>query len=340
MTTLLGVEFAPLRIPLRRRLQTLAVLHYIAMFVFLPFLCVFLPIYTILFTQYWWTMLLYAAWVYYDFDTPKRGGRPCQFYRRFWLWRYFRDYFPITLVKTHDLDPKRNYIFGYHPHGIVSIGAFMNFATEATNFSSTFPGITPHLCTLVGQFWFPFRREYTMLFGAIEVSRSSIQWQLSRPDKGHAVVIVVGGAQEALDARPGCYEIVLSRRKGFVKMAIQYGVDLVPVFSFGENDLFLQFDNPEGGMLRKVQEHMKKIFGYSPPLFHGRGIFNYTYGIMPYRKPMYTVVGKPIQVEQCSDPTPEQVTALHEKYMQGLVDLFEDNKLKYGIPEDTHLKIH
>jgi 2-acylglycerol O-acyltransferase 2 len=30
-----------------------------------------------------------------------------------------------------DLDPKKNYLFAYHPHGILSIGAFLSFATEA-----------------------------------------------------------------------------------------------------------------------------------------------------------------------------------------------------------------
>ena len=28
-----------------------------------------------------------------------------------------KNYFPMTLVKTLDLDPSKNYVFGYHPHG-------------------------------------------------------------------------------------------------------------------------------------------------------------------------------------------------------------------------------
>lgn len=47
---------------------------------------------------------------------------------------------------------------------------------------------------------------------------------------------MVGGAQEALNARPGVYKIVLRQRKGFVKLAIQTGSTLVPVFSFSEVD--------------------------------------------------------------------------------------------------------
>lgn len=54
-----------------------------------------------------------------------------------------------------------------HPHGVISIGAFTSLCTDATGFSAKFPGITPTLMTLVGQFWFPFRREYSMLSGRV-----------------------------------------------------------------------------------------------------------------------------------------------------------------------------
>ena len=51
------------------------------------------------------------------------------------MWKHYRDFFPIHLIKTAELDPSKNYIMGYHPHGILSAGAFCHFATEGTNFS-------------------------------------------------------------------------------------------------------------------------------------------------------------------------------------------------------------
>ena len=48
---------------------------------------------------------------------------------------------------------------------------------------------------------------------------------------------MVGGAPEALLAKPGKPEIILNARKGFIKLALQLGTDLVPVFGFGENDI-------------------------------------------------------------------------------------------------------
>ena len=49
-------------------------------------------------------------------------------------WRVWKDlaaYFPVRLHKTADLDPEGNYLFGYHPHGILCLSAWVAFATEA-----------------------------------------------------------------------------------------------------------------------------------------------------------------------------------------------------------------
>lgn len=64
---------------------------------------------------------------------------------------------------------------------------------------------------------------------------------------------------------------------------------LVPIFSFGENDLFEQVRNPKGSWLRKLQHRLQQIMGISLPLFHARGIFQYSFGLVPYRRPICTV---------------------------------------------------
>lgn len=82
-----------------------------------------------------------------EWKTPQRGGRDLlrNFTRRLSVFKYISDYFPITLVKTSELDPQKNYILGYHPHGIFTEGVSMALNTEACGFSEKFPGIIPHL---------------------------------------------------------------------------------------------------------------------------------------------------------------------------------------------------
>ena len=45
----------------------------------------------------------------------------------------------------------------------------------------------------------------------------------SKQSKGQALILVVGGAVEALDAVPNTLNLTLNRRKGFIKMALRYG---------------------------------------------------------------------------------------------------------------------
>lgn len=75
---------------------------------------------------------------------------------------------PVQLVKTADLDPRNNYIVGFHPHGVLVAGAFTNFCTYATGFRQLFPGLTSYLLMLPLWFRAPFFRDYIMCAGVEE----------------------------------------------------------------------------------------------------------------------------------------------------------------------------
>jgi hypothetical protein len=57
--------------------------------------------------------------------------------------------------------------------------------------------------------------------GGCPSSLDGLNYVLSRP--GNAVALIVGGASESLDSRPGLYKVTLKRRKGFVKLALMHG---------------------------------------------------------------------------------------------------------------------
>jgi 2-acylglycerol O-acyltransferase 2 len=75
-----------------------------------------------------------------------------------------------------------------------------------------------------------------MWHGICSVSRKSCINILGQ-GPGSAITIVVGGAAESLYAHPGTHDLTLKKRLGFIKVAIREGAQLVPVFSFGENDV-------------------------------------------------------------------------------------------------------
>ncbi|XP_022671515.1 2-acylglycerol O-acyltransferase 2-A-like isoform X2 [Varroa jacobsoni] len=249
----MGIDFAPAATPLTRRLQTLAAA--LCSFSFL-FAGIFFTVLAIIlsFSNLYWIVILYTGWYVYDFRTHEKGGHRVHWYRRWKLWTKMAEYFPICLIKTAGLPADRNYIMGYHPHGIMAAGSFINFGTEGTGFAKLFPGIAPHLMTLTLNFMFPFYRDLLLGLGIVSVCRDSLDWILKNKGVGNAAIIVVGGAQEALDAhRNADIALTLTSRKGFIKIALQNGADLVPVFSFGENNVYAQAANPPGSKLRDIQ---------------------------------------------------------------------------------------
>jgi 2-acylglycerol O-acyltransferase 2 len=156
---------------------------------------------------------------------------------------------------------------------------------------------------------------------------------------GRAITIVVGGARESLGAQPYRIRLVLKRRKGFVKMAIRTGADLVPVLAFGENDLYDQFQADSHPTIHKIQLLVKKILGFTVPLFHARGVFNYDVGLMPYRRPLNVVVGKPIEVIQADRPEQKYIDRVHEQYVTELERMWELWKDEFARERKEELQI-
>jgi hypothetical protein len=81
------------------------------------------------------------------------------------------------------------------------------------------------------------------------------------------------------------------------------------VFSFGENDIYQQMPNEKGTWIYAFQKRFQSLFGFTLPLFHGRGILNCmllpptpsfglpveliapidTLGLLPYRRRIVSV---------------------------------------------------
>ena len=336
-----GIRFAPLRVPLVRRLQTLAVLFHCTAVVFFPALFFFFCAMPLL----WPIVIPYL--IHLSVSTAATDGNlkyRSEHIRSLPIWKLFAGYFPIKLHKTHDLPADKKYILGYHPHGIISHGAWAAFTTNVLGFNEKFPGITNTLVTLESNFKIPIYRDWLLAVGLRSVSKESIWNTLTRggPDgqgAGRAVTIVIGGARESLEAEPRTLRLILKARKGFVKMALRTGADLVPVLAFGENALYDQLSPRTHPMVHKFQMFCLKVFKFTLPALHGRGVLNYDIGLMPYRRPVNIVVGKPIPVTKSATPDQAEIDKVHDLYVAELQKIWEAYKDEFSSDRKADLEI-
>ncbi|VEL21973.1 unnamed protein product [Protopolystoma xenopodis] len=127
----------------------------------------------------WHTIHLQRTW-----GLEERGGMASTILQRLPNWVILAKYFPIRLVASDELlaisatKPRpghgeravllpndRNYLVGCHPHGILATGSFINFATDATDFDSMFPGLSRHVVTLKFNLSVMLQREYLLGLG-------------------------------------------------------------------------------------------------------------------------------------------------------------------------------
>eukprot|EP00842_Homolaphlyctis_polyrhiza_P005223 jgi/Hompol1/5701/HPOL_004639-RA len=242
-----------------------------------------------------WTRVLhclYALWMAIDADTPNNGGWNLSLDARAAFaalpaWRWLRNYFPALLVQTAPVDPSTNYILAYHPHGVYCLSLFTGILFNPDWYSKF--GLIPRGTTLPINFRIPLWRELCNINGTISCDRAAIHSVLTKKpapgQPGTCVAIVIGGGEEFWHMKSGSMDLVLKKRLGFVKMALQTGASLLPTIGFGENELFTRLQHPIFDPLHRLTYKMAKM---AAPLFVGRYLT-----LLPHRRPLITV-GKPL----------------------------------------------
>lgn len=272
------------------------------------------------------TILAVAFYVYvpaYAGQPQVTGARKKQHWvtQRSEVMEKVADYFDGQLFREAPLDPQQHYILGFHPHGILT--STVQWLQFSQRWRDLFPGVYGHILTASVLHQIPLARDVLQFFGGREVSRQAFVRAL---ENNESVMLVPGGQAEMLEQRSGQKQVrVYTHHKGFIRLAIEHGVPLVPVLSFKEGETM---DNVQAPM---VQRWFIKRLAFPFPYFpYGR------LGLpIPRRVKMAIAVGAPLVVEKHEHPTPAQVEAVHAEYFERVRGLFDKYKDAAGCHDYT-----
>lgn len=209
------------------------------------------------------------------------------------------------------------YIIGIHPHGLFPFGSVGTLAlpNDIKNIENIAPILnSKNLKTGIASicFYIPIIRDIFLWLGAVDCSKPVLKKLLL---DGNSIAVFTGGGQEAQYSGLGSNKLILKNRDGFFKLALETRSNMIPVYTFGNNNIFNSFSWDLFGVLN----YLKKIAGLWIP----RGYF------VPMRHNFVSIIGKPINVDKLSldDNIDKNINKIKQQYMEELSKLFD--KYKY-----------
>lgn len=218
-------------------------------------------------------------------------------------------------------------IVACHPHGVVSFCHAQLFL-DCSGYQTRFPNFSGEQRRDLGAsvvFLIPFFRDILLWSGCVDAGKATARRILR---SGRSLFVYPGGEKEQLLTEEGKHRCYVRTRKGFCRLAVEFGVPVVPHYAFGETAVFgvSQF-------LFGLRMFLCDKLHVALPLAFGRWGIPFPLGL-PKRPPagMHLCVGAALHPARAIDPKAEKeefekaVDELHARYLEALVKLFDENK--------------
>ena len=292
---------------------------------------------------------------------------------------------------TYNLPKDYLSIAAMHPHGIIPLQGFF----WAAICDQLFPQMYGFAATTDIAMRLPFLRNVLKLLSTDSASKPTVLHHME--NLGHNLYILPGGVAEiflsqrkqqmaerkiidgitekktnidkAKKQKQPFVHVIKGRRHGLMKLALQTGALIIPVYCFGGTDFFHQLgtafnrqsnetenEKSNTSIAKKIGEILARLSRYLQggiTLYWGQYYIPF---IIPYTPKCSMVMGDPIvpvpgtegeEKSSCgtkrtcrkiSNPTQEQIEELLDRYVQAMENLFDQYKKEAGYGDDI-LKI-
>merc|ERR1712228_3555 len=222
-----------------------------------------------------------------------------------------KDYMDLHLTQH----PKysKPLIFAALPHAVFPVAMHLSYSVIKEMFNKPIVSSMANILSYI-----PFVRHLALWNGSIPASKQSIFKALTNGYNVNIDVDGIGGM--FVDSQ----HILLKHRKGLAKLALQSGSCIVPIYGFGNSEVYnSHFDS--FGIMQRLSRRLK----VSLIAFSGRW---FTLG--PKRVPLYCVFGavinNPNNGVPIKNPTQIQIDQLHAALLENYKMLFDAHKNLYG----------
>eukprot|EP00747_Dinoflagellata_sp_TGD_P187054 gnl/TRDRNA2_/TRDRNA2_44525_c0_seq1.p1 gnl/TRDRNA2_/TRDRNA2_44525_c0~~gnl/TRDRNA2_/TRDRNA2_44525_c0_seq1.p1 ORF type:complete len:334 (+),score=49.75 gnl/TRDRNA2_/TRDRNA2_44525_c0_seq1:94-1095(+) len=258
-----------------------------------------------------WTVFLVSFSAYMGLMMVPVKRRPQIMQGKFW--RYWLEYLSIRIAyRAGEPLPPQQYVYIMMPHGLYPFSGAMACISKMVNiFANMRIAVAPIGLKI------PLVRQLMGWIGCIGADRPTVSAALA---KGESVCFFPGGIGEMMRTDGKSERLLLKSRKGFVKLALEHGVPIVPVYVFGQSVLWSQLQLPSW------VEALSRIIRFSLMIPYGR------WGtVVPRRLPLLYAIGKPILCPRMDNSVSQaQVESTHAEVVAAVCELYDFYKDQYG----------
>ncbi|KAG3111680.1 hypothetical protein PI124_g9088 [Phytophthora idaei] len=219
--------------------------------------------------------------------------------------------------------PNDRAVFAFHPHGVLSNGWVFNGAHHMS-----FEQADCRWLVAENLFWFPVMRDLLNWMDFSSVAKSTFQRFMPT---GQNICLIPGGFEEATLYERGKHRVFIKKRFGFIKLALQYGYKVHPVYTFGEEYAYHTFP-----YLLKLRLKLNQ-FKLPGVLFYG---LPQCFFLPRTDVDLITVVGEAVILPRIEHPTKVDVQKYHVQYVEVLQKLFDKYKAVYAVDPEAQLEIY